>query len=258
MIDLIARSCWSEKAGFTLKRDNIGNQYIFLHFMTPAIAILKNKSVEIKPGGCVIFAPFSRQILFSPECELLHDWFHTDPGFERGLLKYNIETEKVYYPSSSSKITELIRKLDSLQTKNVPLLEENLRCTLDEILIELAASLIEKNDSEPNKQNISLKNARAEILNNYSKDWNIQKMSELLRLSPSRFQHVYKEAFGISPIKELEKQRIHEAQILLLKTGYTLETIASMVGFGSQYNFIRQFKKNCGISPGKFRANNIL
>lgn len=268
MIDLLARFRWTEKEGFSLKRDNIGPQYIFLHFLTPVKAVLKDKTVDIKPGGCVIFAPYSKQIFFSSERDLVHDWFHIGPEFEKSLSKYSIETEKVYYPSPSDNITELVRKLDSLQAITVPfigspkfisdetLIIERIYCVLDEILIELATSIITENTATGDKQHSIVANARLEILSNYSEEWNIQKMSDLVRLSPSRFQHVYKDIFGISPVKDLENRRISEAKLLLLKTDYTVETISSMVGYDSQTHFIRQFKKSCGISPGKFRTDN--
>jgi YesN/AraC family two-component response regulator len=51
----------------------------------------------------------------------------------------------------------------------------------------------------------------------------------------------------------LYKIRIEEAKQLLKETPYTIESIATKVGFLNSNAFIKAFKNNEGITPGAYR-----
>lgn len=95
--------------------------------------------------------------------------------------------------------------------------------------------------------------ARNEIHRNFSYDWTVKKMSELVNLSESRFYSLYKKVFGITPQHDLFMLRIQRAQNCLINTTYSVETIAAIVGYKNQYHFIRQFKQYTGFPPGQYR-----
>lgn len=104
----VAKFLWKEKKGFSLYRENL-TEYIFIHFLTPVKARLGRLYNNILPGGCVIFAINSPQEFSSPDCELIHDWFHADLHFGDLMNKYGVEPEKVYYPEDGEEITEIVR-----------------------------------------------------------------------------------------------------------------------------------------------------
>ena len=49
------------------------------------------------------------------------------------------------------------------------------------------------------------------------------------------------------------KQRMEEAKKLLLQTDYKSHAIGAMVGYPEPNYFSYVFKKNCGMSPAKYR-----
>ena len=103
----LVETLWPEKKGFVLHRNSIGEQYIFIHFLTPVTAVLRGEKTEIKSGGCVFFGANAMQHFSSSNCELVHDWFHVDIDCGALMEKYGLECEKVYYPDNSDEITKL-------------------------------------------------------------------------------------------------------------------------------------------------------
>ena len=50
----LVETFWPEKKGFVLHRNNIGEQYIFIHFLTPVTARLRGED-RYKTGGMRFF-----------------------------------------------------------------------------------------------------------------------------------------------------------------------------------------------------------
>ncbi len=65
--------------------------------------------------------------------------------------------------------------------------------------------------------------------------------------------HIYKEAYGISPISYMIACRIQESKRLLADTDLSLFQISSILGFSSPSYFSQSFRKAEGISPVEFR-----
>lgn len=89
--------------------------------------------------------------------------------------------------------------------------------------------------------------------NHISETLSLQDMARRARLSPSRFNAVFKEKFGVSPHRYFLYLRIEHAQELLKQEEYTLEHIAEFCGFNDAPHFANAFKKIAGITPGQFR-----
>lgn len=250
----VAKSLWKEKKGFSLYRENL-TEYIFIHFLTPVKARLGGLYKNILSGGCVIFAINSPQEFSSPDCELIHDWFHADLHFGDLMNKYGVESEKVYYPEDDEEITEIVRTAELEYMRGEHFYREAVRAEAEKLLIKMARS--ENKDEEKLKISRetaeSFKRARAKIHSEYEKEWNVEKMAELVSLSPSRFAGIYKAVFGVPPVKDLISLRIERAKILLSCGECSVKGAAEAAGYNSEYNFIRQFKEHTGVTPGHYK-----
>ncbi len=249
------KSLWPEKKGFSLYRPKIKDEYIFLHFLTPARLCISGQYLDIKPGGCIIYAPGACQEFSSPDTELLHDWFHVSPDFSHLMEKYGVIPGKMYYPESAE-ITEIIREIE-LECLTLPQYYEASVNLLSEKLV-IALSRSETSPVNPSTRSELHKkqfiHARSTIHMDYKHDWSIEEMADLVHLSPSRFFTLYKSIFGTSPKDDLLKSRIQHAE-MLLSQGYPVSEAATLSGFSNQYNFIRQFKKITGKTPGKYKKD---
>ena len=90
---------------------------------------------------------------------------------------------------------------------------------------------------------------REEICAVPQRNWNIPEMAERLHISTSRFQRLYRDAFGIPVMKDVIINRIEAAKTMLQCTNLTAEEIALRCGYNSPVHFSRQFKKMTGFSP---------
>lgn len=249
----LAKTLWKEKKGFSLYRKN-NDEYVFIHFLTPAKAVLNGKEESISPGGCVVFEAGKSRHISSPDCDLVHDWFHADLSFGKLLKKYGVECEKAYYPRGGKSITEAVHRTELEYMRKEAFYQSYCEADIEKIIIQMARSQAGYIGlSEISKETKKVfENARIKIHSEYQSFWNIEKMAALTALSPSRFAGIYKSIYGISPILDLINLRVERAKIML-SCGYSVKETAEKTGYNSQYNFIRQFKKYTGTTPGHYK-----
>ena len=65
----------------------------------------------------------------------------------------------------------------------------------------------------------------------------------------------FKRLTGYSPTEYLIRVRMEKAKSLLTKTNYSINYIASEVGYSDQLAFSRMFKRRFGESPRKYRED---
>lgn len=80
-------------------------------------------------------------------------------------------------------------------------------------------------------------------------------ISEHFDVSQPLLSMQFKKHYGSSLTEYIQKKRLDAAQQLLANTDLSIEDICARTGFGSVVTLHRCFKKNYGISPGQFRAN---
>lgn len=83
--------------------------------------------------------------------------------------------------------------------------------------------------------------------------WTAATLADLVNLSPSRMQHLFKAETGQTPMHSLKSRRMREVEVLL-KTGFlSSKEVMNRVGLTNYSNFIHDFKREFGIAPGRYR-----
>ncbi|MCE5184828.1 MAG: AraC family transcriptional regulator [Planctomycetaceae bacterium] len=93
---------------------------------------------------------------------------------------------------------------------------------------------------------------------NLTQQFTLGALSEKAGLHPTYFSNIFTQFMGISPMRYIQKMRIEKAQVMLLSSNDTLESVARQVGFDDVFYFMRIFKKEVGISPGRYRRLNHI
>lgn len=84
-------------------------------------------------------------------------------------------------------------------------------------------------------------------------EFSITLLAERIEMSEVYLRKLFRAQYGISPSKYLISVRIKNAKKLMKYPFFTLEECAMQSGFSSLQYFCRLFKKEAGISPGKYR-----
>ncbi len=90
---------------------------------------------------------------------------------------------------------------------------------------------------------------------NLSKQVTLQELADNMHFHAAYYGRIFKQYFGMSPMKYMNNLRIEKAKQLLLTTDLTLEKVCEQIGMNNTFYFSSQFKKATGMSPTAFRKN---
>ncbi|MDQ3800667.1 MAG: helix-turn-helix transcriptional regulator [Acidobacteriota bacterium] len=78
-------------------------------------------------------------------------------------------------------------------------------------------------------------------------------MARLVRISPSRLQHIFKEQTGWSINRYLRELRLKKAAALLTESFLSVKEIRCTVGITDTRHFASDFKRRYGMTPSSYR-----
>lgn len=93
----------------------------------------------------------------------------------------------------------------------------------------------------------------------FMNDFNLQELETRYHVNKYRICREFAAAFGLPPLKYLNKRRLEAATNLLLSTDKRVHEISLEVGFETTNHFINLFKREMGTTPQAYRnANNNI
>lgn len=73
--------------------------------------------------------------------------------------------------------------------------------------------------------------------------------------SPRHFGRLFRNAYGVTPARFVEKLRMDEARARLAIPRSTVQNVAESVGFKNRFVFSRAFERRFGLSPNAYRQS---
>lgn len=92
------------------------------------------------------------------------------------------------------------------------------------------------------------------VAEHYAEKITVDELASLAHLSTSQFTRQFNRLFQMTPARYLTRIRINAACSLLTRTDLDLTSIAERCGFHDASHFVKQFKKQIGMTPGEYRA----
>ncbi len=92
------------------------------------------------------------------------------------------------------------------------------------------------------------------IKRNYIEQITLEDVAKHVYLNPSYFSKIFKNEMNCTFVSYVNKVRINFSKSLLMDKSIPLTDVSTLVGFDDQSYFTKVFKKEVGITPGKFRA----
>lgn len=258
---------YDETAGF--------NYYLLLLTTTPARFWVDGQIEEYPAHSAILYTP-GQKIWYAASGDIYGDhWirFETDEPFVKNFpltarpfsvsdpeyyrcLFQMITWETSHWLNISRPFrnagTETLLETDThfLTDSNATSSEQTISMLLRILFQKLKEDALQHSTSPHDQALLML---RKEIYNTPQFDWNVRYMADSLHLSMGYLQLIYKQKFGISCIDDVIESRLRRAKDLLIGSGQSIGEVAEKCGYRNTEHFCRQFKKNVGMSPGKYR-----
>lgn len=244
---------WSEAQGLNLLRTSTGNEYTFIHFLSHANLHSTYIDLRVDPGACIVYDKHVRLHISAPNEPLLCDFMHFRGDISAQMHKYMLRFNRVYYPTCSDAVTQLMRSMEQEFLNAGKFAEDVYTAGVTSVLLTLTRHTIQpcarSVDTQLRKK---LSHTRSVFLSRYTEAWDTKKLARLAGMGEKAFMQAYRHCFGITPKQDLLACRIGHAKSLLLQEKYSVSQIAALCGFKSVASFSRKFKAATGATPRKF------
>ncbi|WP_203829852.1 helix-turn-helix domain-containing protein [Actinoplanes palleronii] len=104
--------------------------------------------------------------------------------------------------------------------------------------------------------NRRLLRARDAIDRGFARPLDVRAIAAVAHLSPAHFSRCFRDAFGETPHRYLQRRRVERSMFLLRETGRSVTEICFEVGFASLGTFSRTFRVIVGETPSGYRRGN--
>lgn len=121
------------------------------------------------------------------------------------------------------------------------------------IINYLTLEVCQQTSVERERMQVILQSLWAQVNAHPEHEWVVPELAAIAGISPGHFHRVVREQQKASPMDIVARIRMEHAAVLLRTTDWTLDRIASSVGYVSQYAFSHAFLRYAGMRPGAFR-----
>jgi AraC-like DNA-binding protein len=101
--------------------------------------------------------------------------------------------------------------------------------------------------------NRRLLRARDAMDRSYAQPLDVPSLARIAHVSPAHFSRTFRDTFGETPHRYLQRRRIERAMFLLWQTDRSITEICLDVGFASLGTFSRTFSRIVGETPTEYR-----
>ena len=125
--------------------------------------------------------------------------------------------------------------------------------------LQLAAvfhTLWEKRSAGGGEADDTIEALKREMEQRCAEPLSMTRLAEGHFLSKSQLMRQFKASTGYTPYEYLKNYRLGKAKEMLLYSEQTVEEIGRLTGFQGASNFVYQFRRRFGMSPGAFRRVN--
>ncbi|SHL69581.1 AraC family transcriptional regulator, arabinose operon regulatory protein [Anaerocolumna jejuensis DSM 15929] len=237
-----------------LRKTGVPN-YILLLVKTKAFFEFNGRLAATNPNMAILFDRNTYTHYESAGNFYNDDWIHFDfvgeePFLDSLKIPFN---SPIYLPqiNSLSNYVRLLVKENHSDTLHKEQVQDSLmRILLYRLDSQIASPLTEGGGS---KYYPVMNQLRMNIHNTPHQNWTVDTMAESIHISPSYFQHLYKEFFHLSCMQEVILARIERAKFYLSTTDTPIKVLSDLCGYENELHFIRQFKQKEGLTPTQYR-----
>lgn len=251
---------YTHEEDFRMDRPEGAGAYLFLLVKSNAIFYINGKRNLVKKNSYVLLQPKTPCLYQGANENYEDDWFFFNMTDEEKseLLEKGLVFDTPVFLGNIEEISSLIHQI-SYNHFSADIYHEEIKILLTSVLFLKTAQqaklkIIQSPDVLASK-NDKLTYLRTRLFEEPALFSGIDEMAAYMNLSRSGFQHLYSHTFGVSVIHDVIKGRIEKAKSLLSRTNFSITEISTKCGYKSEFHFMRQFKKETGLTPTEFRRS---
>lgn len=228
--------------------------HILLIVKSPALFRIGETTMTVRANSALIIHPGVPYMYQDMGEEYINDWVYfecDDPAFEE------YDSQLFHHPVFLGDVTQYSQYIHHIlwehSYSDEPFRTQNIDMLMH-VLINNLLQVLEKAE-QPGFNNpyaSKLQSLRLTMQTQAFKNFTPKELSASLGVSPSHFQYLYKEFFGVPFKTDLINFRIDYAKDLILHTDLKLEQIALMSGYSNEIHFYRQFRAKTGMTPREY------
>ena len=240
---------------FCVRRPNGSGDYMMLFLRTGAIFVLNGSKVKVEPSTFFLYRKGTPQYFYASDGKYVNDWIHfdMDQEEERQIEEMGIPFDTPVRLDDIVFFSNVIRDMCLEEYSVNRYKKETLELYFKLIILKLAERLSTHEKQTDWLHYKEIADLRAKIYYTPDFDWTMEYMAQSVALSVSYFQHLYKSIFQKSALADVISARIERAKHLLANTDFSVARIAAECGYRNDVHFMRQFKREAGVTPSEYR-----
>ena len=191
--------------------------------------------------------------------------FQISPAFLHDCSTRDTDLSKCFYPhkhgfdhrvhldaEGAEKLKRMLTVLSSDAGYGDDLIKRGI---MTEILIDVNRAILEREGGDSRSYSHKAVNLAMDYINkNFGEPITLESVAKASYLSVNQLCRLFSEHCGTTVAKYITSKRITEAK-KMLAAGKSVTEVAMLCGFGDYSGFIRVFKKNVGVTPGKYKSS---
>lgn len=253
-----AGACVLERSFIT---DNIrGREDFYLQYLVGGQmnVLIDGNQYEMREGDVIVYYPHTHYHYESRTGGVRYYWVHFSGSEALSVFKEcGLENARIYHVGLHDRLIKGFERLFSDFISRDRFFELSLGQTVVKICLDIAR-LLSNTDGQKRKTDDRIDSVIAYIHRNLNREMTIEELAESVYLSEGRLRVLFRERFGMSPLKYITSLRISTAKQLLEQPDITITEVARSVGISDPLYFSRIFRAETGISPSEYKKNNDL
>lgn len=241
---------------FAIDRPVGSGDELLLIFKTEARVRLQEREIIVPSDSALLYTNGYPQRYRACGKEYSNHFIHMDcRGEEAFLSRAGFPPNEVLLLKEVTEAEELMRLISREEMSGSPFKEQYMDMLIRMLLLKIGDSFRMRESMPATGVHCAALNAlRAKVYSNAGRFGSIAELAREVSLSPSRFQKLYREQFGVSSYEDLLTAKVKAAQYYLKNSALTIKEIAAVCGYENDVCFMRLFKKRTGMTPGAYRG----
>lgn len=248
-----------QRQGYEHKRANGSGDWLLIYTVSGSGTYSSlGKTLCTKAGDVILYAPEQKQqygtagdhwnllwVHFPSRSSWDHwlDW----PRDEAGVRMMSLPGGEV-----RESLEEALRRMVRLNRRQLTGASELARNALEAALLWARSAT---SDDPWHRKDGRIRRAVDVMTADMRTPFDLTSLAGVAGLSVSRFEHLFKQTMGCTPVQFLEGHRMDQARNLLRVTTLSVGEIAAEVGYEDAFYFSHRFRRHAGQSPRAFRQS---